>query len=214
MSKTHELAAQARTTVGTRDAQRLRAEGKLPAVLYGHKQENAHLALDAKEALLHFEAGEKLFELKIDGAATETALLKDLGYDYLGRRIIHADFERVNLDETVTVNVPIHLKGESKGLKTAGAILMHPNNEISVTCRVRDMQDSLDVDISDLEVGGALHAGDVKLPEGWTLDTDADTVLAAIQVTKEEAEGEAAEVEAGEAEPERLTEKKEEESKE
>lgn len=213
MSTTHALKAEARTDVGTRDAQRLRAAGKLPAVLYGHKKATAHIALDAKEAITHLEAGERVFELQIDGSARETALLKDVGYDYLGRRIIHVDFERVDLDETVTVHIPIHFKGEAVGLKSAGAILIHPASDISVTCRVRDLQDALDVDISELGVGESLHASDIKLPAGWTLQSDPDTVLAAIQVKKEEAEGEEVTVEGG-AEPERITEKKEDESKE
>ncbi len=217
MSQTHELSAEKRSGVGSRDAQRLRKEGKLPAVLYGHKLGTEHIMLDAKEAITHFEAGEKVFELKL-GGKSETALLKDLAYDFLGRQIIHADFERVDLDEKVTVNIPIHLKGEAKGLKTAGALLIHPASDIEVECRVRDMQDSLDVDVSHLGVGDALHASEVTLPAGWTLMSDPDTVLAAIQIKKEEAEGEEVEVEGGEGEPEVIAEKKgdddEDESKE
>lgn len=216
MSQTHELSAEKRSGVGSRDAQRLRKEGKLPAVLYGHKLGTEHIMLDAKEAITHFEAGEKVFELKL-GGKSETALLKDLAYDFLGRQIIHADFERVDLDEKVTVNIPIHLKGEAKGLKAAGALMIHPASDIEVECRVRDMQDSLDVDVSHLGVGDALHAGEVTLPAGWTLMSDPDTVLAAIQIKKEEAEGEEVQVEGGEGEPEVIAEKKgedEDESKE
>jgi large subunit ribosomal protein L25 len=207
MSQTHELSAETREAVGTRNCKRLREEGKLPAVLYGHKLGTAHIALDAKEAISHFEAGEKVFELKLEGKS-ETALLKDLAYDYLGRRIIHVDFERVDLDEKVTVNIPIHLKGDAKGLRAAGALMIHPANDIEIECRVRDMEDSFDVDVSHLEVGDSLHAGELKLPDSWELKSDPETVLAAILVKQEEAEGEEVEVEAGDGEPEVIAEKK------
>ncbi len=215
MSQTHELSAEKRESVGTRESQRLRKEGKLPAVLYGHKLGTEHIMLDAKEALTHFEAGEKVFELKL-GGKSETALLKDLAYDYLGRRIIHADFERVDLDEKVTVHIPIHFRGDAKGLKAAGALMIHPASDIQVECRVRDMQDSLDVDLSHLDVNESMHASEITLPSGWTLMSDADAVIAAIQVKKEEAEGEEVEVEGGAGEPEVIAEKKddEDESKE
>lgn len=208
MSQTHELSAEKRERVGSRNCQRLRKEGKLPAVLYGHKLGTEHLMLDAKEAITHFEAGEKVFELKL-GGKSETALLKDIAYDFLGREIIHVDFERVDLDEKVTVNIPIHLKGDAKGLKMAGALMIHPASDIEVECRVRDMQDAFDVDVSHLDVGDALHVGEVTLPEGWTLISDPETVLAAIQIKQEEAEGEEVEVEAGAEEPEVIDEKKE-----
>lgn len=216
MSTTHELSAEARTRLGTGQSRKLRSAGKLPAVLYGHRLATMHLTLDAKQAVSHIMAGEKLFEITIDDGAAETALLKDIAYDHLGSRIIHADFERVNLDETVTVTIPVHLKGDAVGLKSAGAILIHPSSDITVVCRVRDLRDSLDYDISELKVGESLHAGQIPLPARWVLQSDADAVVAAIQTAKEEAVGEEVEVAAGEAQPEVITEKKdnEKESKE
>ena len=76
MSQTHELSAETREAVGTRNCKRLREEGKLPAVLYGHKLGTAHIALDAKEAISHFEAGEKVFELKLEGKSGDSLIME------------------------------------------------------------------------------------------------------------------------------------------
>lgn len=218
MSTTHEINAEPRDALGSRRCRRLRAQGKLPAVLYGHKKGTIHLTLDAKDAITHFEAGEKIFEIRIAQGAAETALLKDLSFDYMGTRILHADFERVDLNEEIAFNVHLHLVGDAAGLKHAGALLVQSLTELPVRCAVRDLRDALDVDITELDIAASLHAGDVALPAGWMLGVDADVVLATIQVVKKEAEGEEVEAETGEAEPEVMAEKKEgdeaEESKE
>lgn len=211
MSTTFTLEAKTRDKVGSRYARRARTAGELPIVLYGHKQGPVHLSINAKTALLHFEDGEKVFILSI-GGKQENALLKDLQFDYLGTNVIHADFERVDLDEEVETNLSITLKGDAVGLKSEGAILFSNMNEILVKCKVRDILEHIDVDISGLEAGDSIHAGDIKLPAGMTLMDDAEDTVCSIQIIKEqEAVGEEAEVEgAGPAGPEVITEKKEE----
>lgn len=214
MATTHALSAEKRDKLGSRQCRRLRAQGVLPAVLYGHKKGSIHLSLNAKDTISHIESGEKLFELTIADGASETALLKDIAFDYLGTRIIHLDFERVDLDELVTVNILVHFKGDAVGLKNSGAIIVYPTTEIAVQCAVRDLQDSLTVDVSGVDIGASLHAGAVELPAGWKLLADPDLLLAAIEITKKEAEGEEVEVGEGAAAPEVIGEKKEGESKE
>src|SRR5688572_1126775 len=129
--KSPELTAKKRERVGSRYSSRIREQGGLPAIVYGHKEEPVPVSLDAREALAHITKGEKVFRLRMDGTKGEpqTVLLKELQFDYLGSRIVHADFARVSLTDRVTVKVPVHLIGEAKGLKTAGAILMHPTSE-------------------------------------------------------------------------------------
>jgi len=216
MSETFTLEAKPREKVGSRYAQRVRKAGELPCVLYGHKQGPVSLRINAKTALLHFQHGEKVFNLDIEGKV-ETALLKDLQFDYLGTNVIHADFERVNLDEEVTTHLQLVLKGDAVGLKGGGAVLLSATNEITVKCKVRDIMDSLDVNISELEAGKSLHAGEITLPAGFTLISDPDETICSIQIKRaeEEAAGEEAEVEGADAtEPEVITEKKEESSEE
>jgi len=212
MTKTHEIKARKRDRLGSRYARRVREQGGLPAILYGHGEKPEPLTLDSKEALSHILAGEKVFRVQIEGGPGEqTVLLKDIQFDYLGTNVVHVDFARVDLNEMVEVQLPIHLRGDAKGLEAAGATLLHPTSAISVKCRVTDIMEHFDVDVSDLDVGDALHAGDLKLPAGVELASEPDEVIALIQVrAEEEAEGEAVAVEGEGAEPEVISERKEE----
>lgn len=208
----HVLNAKKRERTGSRYAQRVRSNGGLPAVVYGHKEEPVSITLDAHEAIGHISKGEKVFELDLEGHK-QHVLLKDLGYDYLGTNIIHADFARVDLNERVDTRVHLRFVGEAKGLKTLGAIMMHPHTELELNCLISNLPDHVDVDVSEMEVGDALHASDVKLPlESMQLLTDEDTVIAQIVMKAvQEEEGEASEVGAEGEEPEVIGDKKEEE---
>jgi len=210
------LAAVKRDRVGTRYAQRIRAAGKLPAIIYGHGREPVPIAVDAKEALALINKGEKVFRIDMPGTSDadegQIVLLTDLQFDYLGTNVVHADFARVDLNQRVHSKVPVNLVGEAVGLKTAGAILMHPTAELEVECRVTELPDHIDVEITNLEVGQMITAADVKLPSAdMRLLTDPHAIVAQIVVQKEVAAGEAAEVTAEAAAPEVLTAKKPEE---
>ncbi len=207
---TTQLSAKKRERTGSRYSQRIRNAGGLPAVVYGHKEEPVSITLDAHETIMHLSKGEKVFELDIEGSK-QHVLLKDLGYDYLGTNIIHADFARVDLNERVDVNVHLHFKGDAEGLKTSGAIMMHPHTELELNVLISNLPEHIDVDVSDMEVGDVIHAGDVKLPlESMKLVTDPDTIVAQIVMKAvQEDEGEAGEVAADDAQPEVIAEKKE-----
>jgi large subunit ribosomal protein L25 len=208
------LVAKKRDRVGSRYSARIREQGGLPAIVYGHKEEPVPVSLEAHDALTHITKGEKVFRLQMDGAKGEpqTVLLKDLQFDYLGTRIVHADFARVSLTDRVTVKVPVHLVGEAKGLKTAGAILMHPTSDIEVECVVTEIPDHVEVRIDDLDVDHTITAGEIKLPgTSMKLKTDTHAILAQVIIQAETVTAEAATVEAGAAaQPEVLTAKKEE----
>ncbi len=210
-TETHVLRSTKRDRLGTRYARRVREAGGLPGVVYGHGQAPVHVAIEAKDALLHINAGEKVFSLKMDSDADETVLLKDVQFDYLGTNIIHVDLARVDLNEMVEVQAHVRLVGESDAMKEAGAILLHPTNSIEIRCRVTDIPEHIELDISELEIGHSLHASDLKLPSGFELASDPDDVLANIVIKQEvEEPAEGAEV-VGEGEgPEVITEKKDE----
>jgi large subunit ribosomal protein L25 len=211
------LAAVKRERLGSRYAQRARAAGKLPAIVYGHGRPPVPIALDAREALAHITKGEKVFKLDMPGTADidegQVVLLTDLQFDYLGTNIVHADFVRVDLNQRVHTKVHINLIGDAVGLKTAGAILMHPVTELEIECRVTELPDHVDVDISNLDVGHQITAADVKLPsETMRLLTDPHAVVAQVLIQKEQvASPEAAAVSAEAAQPEVITAKKPEE---
>ena len=201
MSEMTTLQAEKREKVGTRYSQRLRAEGKLPAVIYGHKQDPVSVSLIAKELVTHVQKGEKLFTLDVEGS-TEHVLLKDLGYDYLGTNIIHADLARVDLNERVDTKASITIVGEAPGLKAAGAVLTNPTKEIELNCLVTNLPEEVEVDVSGLEAGETITAADVKLPlETMKMLTDPDTVIARVVIVAEAETDEESEVGAA-AEPE------------
>lgn len=204
------LSAQKRERTGSRYAQRVRNAGGLPAVVYGHKEEPVSITLNAHETIGHISKGEKVFELDIEGTK-QHVLLKDLGYDYLGTNIIHADFARVDLNERVHTNAHLRFIGDAQGLKTAGAIMMHPATELELDVLVSNIPDHIDVDVSEMEVGDIIHASDVKLPlETMKLLTDSETIVAQIVLKAvQDDDGEAGEVGADGAEPEVINEKKE-----
>jgi large subunit ribosomal protein L25 len=213
------LNAKRRERVGTRYCNRIRRAGGLPAVVYGHGEAPVAIQLDATDALLHVGKGEKVFQIQLEGDGDpQVVLLKELQFDHLGTNVVHADFARVDLDETVEVRVPIHLVGEAIGLKTAGAILMHPTNEVEIECRVVNLPEFIEVDVSALEAGHALHASDITLPlPTMKLITEPGAIVAQIVVQTHTEEVAAAPAEAAAAsapaQPEVITERKKEEGK-
>ena len=192
--KSPVLQAQPREKLGSRYCQRVRKQGNLPAIVYGHGAAPSPILLNHKEAVSHFVKGEKVFRLDFPGQGNkdemQMVLLKDLQYDYLGTNVVHADFARVDLNERVRSRVPIHLVGEAKGLKQAGAILMHPTNEIEVECAVKDLPDYIEININELDVGHAITSAEVKLPVAdMKLITDKHAIVAQIVIQVEEVTG-------------------------
>lgn len=207
------IKASHREKLGSRYCERLRKKGQLPAVVYGRGKEPVAITLDNREAVGLIKKGEKVFRLDFPGAKDmdegQMVLLRELQFDYLGTNIVHADFTRVSLTDRVKTKVAIHLIGEAKGLKTAGAILMHPVSEIEVECPVVEIPDFIEVQIGDLDVGQAIHASDVKLPTAnFKLLTDKHANVAQIVMQVEEKVGEAVAAGAEAAAPEVLTAKK------
>lgn len=197
---TPTLTAAKRERTGSRYSRRLRDAGSLPAVVYGHKEEPVSISVNMHETMLHLQKGEKLFELDLDGAK-QHVLLKDLGYDYLGSNIIHADFARVSLDERVDTKAHLTFVGDAVGLKESGAIMMHPINDIELNVLITNLPDHIDVDVSEMQVGDVLHASDVKLPlDSMKLLTDPDAIIAQIvlkAVSTDDAEAEEVSAEGG-----------------
>jgi len=213
MKASHTLTVNRREKTGSRYAQRERAAGLLPTVLYGRGKDPVHLTLNAKEAMKFFNSGERVFTVELEDASdSQLVMLKDVHFDYLGTNVVHADLVRVELDDEVDAHVPIKWAGEPIGLKTAGAVLVHQTNSLTVKAKVRDMPEQIIVDLSALEAGTVFHASDLKLEAGLAYQGDGDDVIASI-TTKlgggdEGAEGES--VAGGSASPEVIGEKKDE----
>jgi large subunit ribosomal protein L25 len=213
MSETVVLQASVREQSGTRNSVALRKQGKLPAVVYGHKKESVSISLDSRTFLDSLHKGNRIFDVDLSGSK-DTLLVKSIQYDYLGDTVIHADLMRVNLSERVKVQVMIKLTGTAAGTQMGG-IVEEIMNSIEVECAVSDIPEFLPVDIKGLELDKTLRASEIELPAGFTLITDPNAGVVgcheskAVIAEEEDVEGEEA-VEGG-AEPEVLTEKKEDE---
>lgn len=204
------LKGEVRERLGTRYSKRLRDAGRLPVVVYGHGKDPASISVDAKETINYIHNGERVFTIDVAGQQ-ETVLLRDVQFNHLGDGIIHCDLARVDLDETTHAHVHVTLKGDAAGLKEADTLLMHPVTELTVECKLKDLPDEIVVDISELGSGQAIHAGEVSLPSGVKLLSDGEDILAQIVHSGGSAESaEETEVSA-DAQPEVITEKKEEE---
>jgi large subunit ribosomal protein L25 len=205
---TTTIATEPRERTGTRYAERLRKAGRLPAVVYGQDTAPSHVSVDERELLDHLHMGVRVIELQ-GAAGSDTCLVKDLQFGYLGDNVIHVDFARVDLNQVVTVNVPIKTNGAPKLASEPGAMLETVRNEIEVECKVSDIPTEITVDLTDM--GEALTVGDLPLPDGVKAMLEDDKHIVHITFVKEEeAEGEEAEVDADGSEPEVITEKKEE----
>ena len=212
--QTPQLTATKRDRLGSRYSRRLRRDGRLPAVVYGHGQEPVHIAIDGRDFVYHLHEGAHLLELQTDGQI-ETCLIKDVQYDHLGSEIIHVDLARIDLNEEVTVSVPLILRGKdrSPGAKAPNSIVEQPIVDLEIQCLASNIPDEIIVDISQMNLGEVLLIKDLRLPEGVSTEEDAEAVVISIHETKEYTE-EAAAGEGAAAEPEVITERKPKEGEE
>ncbi len=201
------LVAEARDATGKGVARRLRAAGRIPAVVYGRGVESKVISIDPSALLRLLQSSgagiNTLVELRLDGAA-RTVLVKELQRDPVRGRPLHADFYLIELDKTVEVSVPIRLVGKAAGVEFGG-ILDHPLREIELECLPRAIPESVEVDVSALGVGDSIHVRDLVLPEGVQVRTDADQAVASViapSVVEEPVAAKAVEAEEGVAEGE------------
>jgi len=179
----HALLADARGGVGKGVARKLRAAGRIPAVLYGKGKEGEAISVDPTllERLLHTsESGmNTLIDLSVDGR-TSTVLLKDLQRDPIRGRYLHADFFVVDLKQELQVTIPLHFVGKAKGLEFGG-IVEHPLREVEVACLPQAIPDSIEVDVTELNIGDSLHVRDLQTLAGVRLLSDGDLAIALVE---------------------------------
>ena len=175
MEKALRLKVDTRKQVGSKAAVKVRQQGRVPAILYGHKQEPVAISLDAHDFVEGLHHGHRLVDLQI-GKKLQKAIVKDLQYDYLGKDVIHADLVRVDVTETVRVTVPIELRGTARGAEHGGIVEEHVDH-VEVECKVTDIPESIVVGVKHIEVGDVLHARDIELPEGVKLVSDPEMLM-------------------------------------
>lgn len=198
-----------RDELGSAKTRRLRQQGKVPAVLYGHGEQNVHLAMPAAEISAAIRHGSRLVDLK--GAVNESALIKEVQWDALGSEVLHVDLTRVKAGETVTVTVAVELRGEAPGTKTGG-VISHSLHSLEITCPATDIPEKLEVSVNELELGGSLTVADVTLPGGASTAVDPETLVVQCSQPGAQAEEEAVPGAATSIEPEVIGRSKEDEN--
>ena len=186
------LEAVKRSTRGKNEARRLRAAGKIPAVLYGAQKAGdppaaEPVAFDPKPfmRILHSKSGfNTLITLKMQGVADTRVLVKNVQLDPITHHLLHADFYRVNMDRKIQVTVPVLLKGESRGVKQDGGVLDFVHREIVVEVLPANIPDSIEVDISELGIGDSVHVRDLAANAAWEPISDPDMMIVHIVVIK------------------------------
>lgn len=208
MAESVVLDVQPRQGRGSHKADKLRKNGLLPAVVYGHKEATLSVSIKADDFASAMRHGARVVDLKTDGNI-QTALIKDVQWDHLGKDILHVDFERISKDERIRVPVRIELKGIAPGV-TAGGLLDQPIHVLEIECTAITVPESIRVNINELQLDGSIHVRDLVLPPGVTATADPDAIV--VHVSPPQAEPEPSAAEPGEqAEPEVIGRKAEEE---
>jgi len=201
MAQQLELAINKREVMG-KATKRLRKVGILPANIYGHKEAPQAIQVDATEfdRLRRSHGATGIVTLRmLDSADIQTALIRHVQHNPRSGKIIHVDFFRVSMNESVTVKVQLHFVGESSAVEDEGGVLLHLLEALEVECLGRDIPEYIEIDVTPLtEIDSMIHAGDIQLPADIKLVTDPHEGVAKVSATR----AEVAEVEAaGEAAP-------------
>ena len=178
----NDLVAEQRAETGKGWARKLRASGRIPAVVYGRGLDSRAITVHPGELLKLLQSSDlgvnTLIDLQVAGDS-QTVLLKALQRDPVRGAYLHADFYKVDLTQKVVVSVPIHLVGMAVGVDLGG-ILDHPLREVEVECLPNAIPEFFEADVSALEVGQSLHVRDLPLSEGVEMRTDADQAIASV----------------------------------
>ncbi|BDA85818.1 50S ribosomal protein L25 [Aureimonas sp. SA4125] len=184
MSETFTVKAEAREQVGKGAARHLRRNKMVPAVIYGDKQPPLSIAIPYKETFLKLHAGGfKTTIMTIDVGGKQIRVLpKDYQLDPVKDFLIHVDFLRVSSRTVVAVEIPVHFENEeaAPGIKVQGGMLNIAHHSVAVHCPAESIPEAFTVDLTGMEIGAAIHASDLKLPKGVTLDDEHDFVVATI----------------------------------
>jgi large subunit ribosomal protein L25 len=215
MAKTETVAATIREDTGKGAARRLRAAGRVPAVIYGHGEETRALSVDAHELdvlFSHISVENTVIELSIAGGkgrkkpVTVRALVREVQRHPYRPGVMHVDFYELHAGERIEVEVPLRLVGAAAGVK-AGGLMQHSLHELEIRCLSESIPDALEVEVSALEIGDSIHVRDLVVPAGVEIITESGRTVCAVipptvvPVEAEEAAAEPTEI-AEAAEPE------------
>ena len=176
-----KLQADKREDTGKGVARKLRAAGRVPGVLYGQGIDPLALSVDARDMfhVLHGGAGANaLVDLVVDGK-DHLAMAREIQRDHIHNKLIHIDFLAVSRTQTITASVPVVETGDAAGVKEGG-VVEHHLREVTVECYPQDVPDQIEVDITDIELGGMVHVSDLTAPEGVEIVTNLEDAVLSI----------------------------------
>jgi large subunit ribosomal protein L25 len=211
MAKQVKLSASRRSGIGRSAVRKIKAQGAIPAVIYGGQNKPETLQVSKRDIslMLSHASGENiLVELEIEGEkASRLALVQEVQHSPVGGDILHVDFHAVSMDELIEADVPLEPTGTPEGVKTFGGLLEQSLRALAIECLPRDLPDMISVDVSNLNIGDAIHVREIPLPAGVKTRISPDlTVFSVVPPTVEEEPTPAVEAVEG---PEVITEKKE-----
>jgi large subunit ribosomal protein L25 len=191
MAQYTELSAQLRTETGKAFARKLKQQGKIPAILYGGQQTGSTMLsvdqVDLRQAL-KAGGGHALIQIKISGdqKGKRLVMLKEIQNHPISRAIHHIDFLEVSEKQSVEVALPVILIGEAAGVKKGGGILEHILRKLNIECPANAIPENIEVDISELGLGNAIHVGDLVLDKKITIKDDPQQTVVCVVAPKEE----------------------------
>jgi large subunit ribosomal protein L25 len=198
-----KLTVATREQLGTTGARRARRAGKIPAVVYGHGAAPEHVVLEARAFEDVLGHGGRSAIVTLDGGKqSETALIRDVQYDPVSRRVVHADFQRVSADETIHTRLPVVTVGVAAGVRTFGGVMDVLMHELEVEGPASRIPEHVEIDVAHLGIHDHITAADVKLPSGFKMLTPGETIVVSIEPSRTEREVEEAAVPAEIVEPE------------
>jgi large subunit ribosomal protein L25 len=179
MAKKTTLKAAPRARTGSGRLNQMRREGWLPSVIYGRGAANLNLKVDAKsfgELLARSSSENIIVNLEIDGEGTRLAFLQAIQHDPLSGKALHADFLAIDNQTEITAHIPAHLNGDAPGVKAGGVVEQYVH-ALEITCLPDDLPETIELDISNLQLGDSLHVGEVTYPKGVRPTHAADVVI-------------------------------------
>jgi large subunit ribosomal protein L25 len=183
MAKELLLKAEIREKTGSNSVKQVLKQGRIPAVIYGHKEEPIAISLEEHNFMEGLHHGLRLIDVQL-GKKKQKTLIKELQYDCLGKKVLHADLMRIDVTEMLKITVPLEIKGSAAGMHDGGIIEQH-SNKLEIECLATDIPKSIVVSVKNMKIGDSIHARDIQLPEGVKLVTSPEILMVSCHVVVE-----------------------------
>jgi large subunit ribosomal protein L25 len=200
-----KINSELRDDAGKGIARKIRATGRIPAVLYGHKEQALSITIDEAEmkAILQEHPESAIVDLSVGSGEAVNALVREVQRHPASGKLLHVDFQRISQDEQVRVDVPVEVEGDPIGVKEQGGMLEHSTRSVTVLCLPREIPEQITIDVSELGIGDGIKLRDIhERYSGIEFVDDEEMLLAAVIPPRIEAVAVEEEEEAAEGEPE------------